>query len=250
MQMAHSPQSGEYPPPYIAGTRDDADELLQPVILVLVANFIYAQTSERPPLFELSRGVTESSDGGSPISLKRLTHGVRTTTRGTPRVTQRSRSIFELKHLGPVLSKGFPYCLDAASRSTVGNLALKAFSFPRRGFKIVRTEPVEEDGLPKGYKARRRSVREAEVVFEVSRKDRHYEWADPDGKRIAVEDESDGRHRLIVTASVTRRTMDALVGSWCLRIWCDTIESSHGSGSWKGLTTNVRKAREVLPKFW
>ncbi|KAI1490478.1 hypothetical protein F5X96DRAFT_636098 [Biscogniauxia mediterranea] len=235
--MAHFPQGGEFPPPYHnADARGDPDdELLRPVILVLAANLVYAQASGGPPLFELSRGVAESPDSGSPISLKRLTHSVRTTARGLPRAAQRSRVLFELKHLGPVLSKGFPYCLDAASRAAIGNLALKAVSFPRRGFKVVRTEPVtDDDGLPKGYKARRRSLKEAEVIFEVSPKERHYEWIDADGKRIAAEDETDGQHRLIVTASLTRKTMDALVASWCLRIWHDNLESNHEAGSWKG----------------
>ncbi|KAK3943803.1 hypothetical protein QBC46DRAFT_338148 [Diplogelasinospora grovesii] len=41
-----------------------------------------------------------------------------------------------------------------------------------------------------------------------------------DGKgAIAVEDEGEDQHRLIVTASLKRETMDALVALWCCRIW-------------------------------
>ncbi|KAI0012633.1 hypothetical protein F4779DRAFT_16161 [Xylariaceae sp. FL0662B] len=243
-----STTQGDSPPPYIMTSHNEADELLQPVILTLSENFIRAQSANDTPLYELSRDIGRSSGGEAQVSLGRLIHRVRTNVDGTPRVTHRNRRIFELKHLPPVLSKGFPYCLDAVSQASIGNLALKTTHFPRPGFKVVRIKPEKEGGFPKGYRARRKSLKEVELVFEILKKQGHYEWISPDGNRIAVEEETEDRYRLIVTAPVTRKMMDAMIGSWCLRIWRDSVELNHGSRN--KIRSEVRSTREVLPRWW
>ncbi|KAI1206144.1 uncharacterized protein F4807DRAFT_453575 [Annulohypoxylon truncatum] len=229
--MASPPlEDDDSPPPYVVGNHNDAGEILQPVILVLTGHFIRAQSVGGTPLYELSRDIRTSSTSEAQlaqVSLERLIHNVRVSANGTPRVLHRNRHIFELKHLPPVISTGFPYCLEATSRHALGNLALKSPSFPRSTFKIVRINEEKGDGLPKGYKARKESLKGGEMIFEIVRKRGHYEWMSPEGNRIAVEDETDGNHRLIVTAPVMRRTMDAMMGSWCLRIWRDSIKSNH-----------------------
>lgn len=227
--MATLPLDEEDPPPYITENHNEAEELLQPVILVLVGQSIRAQSADGTPMYELSRDIkrTSTSEGWlAQVSLERLVHNVRVSANGTARVSQRNKHIFDLKHLPPVLSTGFPYCLDAMSRNTMGNLAIKSASFPRSGFKVVRIKPEKEDGFPKGYNARRESLKEGEVIFEVLRKRNHYEWMRSDGDRIALEDETEDEHRLIVTAPVTRKTMDAMIGSWCLKVWRDSIKSN------------------------
>ncbi|KAI0843609.1 hypothetical protein F5Y06DRAFT_7453 [Hypoxylon sp. FL0890] len=249
--MATSPLEADDPPPYIAGSCNEAEEIVQPVILVLAGHYIRAQTADGTPLYELSRDVRASSTSEAllaQVSLERLIHNVRVSASGMPRVSQRSKHIFELKHLPSVISTGYPYCLDAMSRQTIGNLALKSASFPRSGFKIVKIQPGKQDGFPKGYRARRESLKEGEMIFEILKKRGHYEWMHPDGNRIAVDDDTDGQHRLIVTAPVTRKTMDAMIGGWCLRIWRDSIKSNNEPG--KALKTEVRSSREVLPRWW
>lgn len=265
--MATSPPPGaDHPPPYATGRRNDAEDIIQPVILIHVGHFIRAQTLDGPALYQLSRDVRHSSTGEAQlaqVSLERLVHTVRVSSDGTPRASQRGRHIFELKHLPSVLSTGFPYCLDAASRGALGNLALRsASSFPPRSggsLKVVKVRPEakrgneRDDAFPKGYKARRESLREAELVFEVARKkqgQRYYEWTGPDGARLAVEDETeDGQlARLVVMAPVTRKTMDAIVGSWCLRMWRDSIKSARSPEN--AFKTEVRSGREILPRWW
>ncbi|KAI1388577.1 uncharacterized protein F4822DRAFT_429196 [Hypoxylon trugodes] len=251
--MASSPSLPEDddPPPYIAGNRNDADEILQPTILILAGQFIRAQSADGTPLYELSRDVRASPTSDTllaQVSLERLIHNVRMNSDGTPRVLHRSKHIFELKHLPSVISTGFPFCLDSKSRNTIGNIALKAASFPRSGCKIVKVRPEKEDGFPKGYNARRESLREEEVVFEVVKKRDHYEWLGPDGNRIAIEDKVEGEHKLIVTTPVRRKTMDAMIGSWCLRIWRDGIKSNRDI--WRPFKVEARTSREVLPNWW
>ncbi|KAI0880100.1 uncharacterized protein GGS22DRAFT_175883 [Annulohypoxylon maeteangense] len=249
--MASSPLEDDDPPPYVVGNRNDAGEILQPAILVLTGHFIRAQTVDGTPLYELSRDIQASSTTEAQlaqVSLERLIHNVRVSANGTPRVLHRTRHIFELKHLPPVISTGFPYCLDAASRHALGNLALKCPSFPRSTFKVVRINEETGDGLPKGYKARKESLKEGETIFEIHKKRGHYEWMSPEGSRIAVEDETEDHHRLIVTAPVMRKMMDAMIGSWCLRIWRDSMKSNHQPRG--ALKTQVRSAREILPTWW
>ncbi|XXG97440.1 hypothetical protein Hte_003741 [Hypoxylon texense] len=278
--MATSPPPGaDHPPPYATGRRNDAEDIIQPVILIHVGHFIRAQTFDGTPLYQLSRDVRHSSTGEAQlaqVSLERLVHTVRVGPDGTPRATQRGRHIFELKHLPSVLSTGFPYCLDAASRSAMGNLALKSTaSFPRPGgqqqqrLKVVRVRPEprrrddDDEFFPKGYRARRESRRaaEAETVFEVARpkRGRYYEWrsgpggpggGSGSGARLAVEDETeDGQlARLVVLAPVARKTLDAMVGSWCLRMWRDSIKSARSPQN--AFKTEVRSGREILPRFW
>ncbi|KAI1652308.1 uncharacterized protein F4817DRAFT_322841 [Daldinia loculata] len=242
----------EDPPPYIPENRNDGDDVLQPAIFVLDGHYIRAQTADGAPLYELSRDVRRSPTSEAQlaqVTLERLIRNVRISTNGTPRVIHRSRHIFKLKHLPPVISTGFPYVLDAISRHAIGNLALKPASFPRSGYKVVKTKPEKESGFPKGYRARKESLKGDEVIFDILKKRDHYEWMHPiDGSRIAVEDEMENQHRLIVTTPITRKMMDAMVASWTLRIWRDGMKS-HGEPR-KALKTEVPSVREVLPRWW
>ncbi|KAI1342571.1 hypothetical protein F5Y15DRAFT_309071 [Xylariaceae sp. FL0016] len=252
--MDASPEESGDPPPYAFRTRDGRDEVLPPVILVLDGTVIRAQSAGTRPLFELSRDIIDGSSGvTTPILLKRLIYKVRTTRNGTPREAQRGQPLFQLQHLGRVLSKGYPWCLEATSRSSVGNLALKTVALHRSRLKVVRTASVEGHGLPKGYVARRKSLKDAELVFDIVEKENRYEWSNGEGERVAVEDCFDGRCRLLVLAPLTRQTMDALVGSWCLRLWRATEESTKGEATSLvkfAVPLNVRKAREILPRYW
>ncbi|RYP00046.1 hypothetical protein DL764_006622 [Monosporascus ibericus] len=224
--MATSPSVAENPPPYITADQNEADEVVQPVILVLTGLCICAETSGMTRLYELSQDIRQPSHGESKVSLSRVAWNVRTNADGTPRLTQRNRHIFDLKHLPSLLLKGFPYSLDPVSRSAAGKLGLKTLPFPRSGFKMVRLEPENGEGLPKGYKAMRRSDREAGTVFEIRKKRGHYEWIGPDGCRLAVEDDVADERKLIITAPTSRATADAMVASWSLRIWHNSIESN------------------------
>ncbi|KAK7755165.1 hypothetical protein SLS62_002980 [Diatrype stigma] len=282
-----SPGAENAPPPYANANQVDGEaeeEIVQPVILVLSKRFIHAQskssfrlsgTGDRGgggapiPLYELSHDITQSSDGETKVELSRLVPSVRMSTMngsGTPRVAHRSSHIYDLKRLPPLLADGFPYCLDAVSRSQRrwsssksaaaavcgGKLGLKTSSFPLRAevVKIVRLgsekeREKEKEGsgiFPKGYKAMRKTSggsSSGNSVFESRKAHDHYEWIGPDGNRIAVEDsaaaaatdDDDGngeRIRLIVTTPLPRVTMDALVASWCLKTWRDRIELSIG----------------------
>lgn len=68
--------------------------------------------------------------------------------------------------------------------------------------------------------------KDAKPLFQIQPKENGAEWMDGDGKAIAVEDRSDeGQHKLIITASLHRETVDALVALWCGRVWQYSAEN-------------------------
>lgn len=52
-----------------------------------------------------------------------------------------------------------------------------------------------------------------------------YTWFDPDGTQIAVEEQKGSRRTLDTTVPMRREVRDALVATWCLKVWHDTAES-------------------------
>ncbi|KAI0181730.1 hypothetical protein GGR52DRAFT_584226 [Hypoxylon sp. FL1284] len=265
-----SPGAEYDPPPYAAGgssttRRNDAEDVVQPVILIHAGQYVRARTAGGAALYQLSRDVRRSATSESQlaqVTLERLVHVVRGGGRAPQ---QRARAVFELTHTPSVLATGFPYSLEPASRSALGRLALRgpagasALALPgtdaAAGLRVVRIRPEaarprRDDQFPKGYRARRGSLfREAELVFDVARTRGRYEWRGADGARLAVEDLTDDGElaRLVLLAPVTRRVLDAMVASWCLRMWRASIRSDHSPLS---ALKEVRSNREILPRWW
>ncbi|KAL4741359.1 hypothetical protein BDV11DRAFT_72864 [Aspergillus similis] len=48
---------------------------------------------------------------------------------------------------------------------------------------------------------------------------------------MAVEGKEDGRYRLSVTRKMSQELRDALVATWLLRLWHDTVESKQAEGN-------------------
>lgn len=228
------------PPPPASGD----DGLVQPAILVMGKLSVHAQTLEGPALYELSRDVRRSSEGETKVEFSRVDRVVRngSSPNAAPRIMLRHRPLFDLKRLTPLLADGFPYRMEAASRHASGRYTIGTLSFPRSGVKIMRLadESSSSSGGDQGVVqvkgitglSLRRSHRApvAGVIFEaVHRRHGHSEWVDAaDGshRRIAVEDETaDGELQLTVTAPLERAVVDALVASWCLRVWYNCVES-------------------------
>ena len=233
----------------VAGTADD--ELVPPAILVMGKLTIHAQTADGTPLYELSRDVRRSSEGETRVEFSRLDHVVRATDGAAPRVARRARHLFDFRRVIPLLAEGFPYRMHATARGG-GSYAIRRLTFPRSGFKVVR--PAFRDdhhgnksgGLPKGWRPRPSGAApEVDVAFEVVvRRHGHSEWVDgADGRRLAVEDETaDGDLQLAVIAPLPRPVLDALVASWCLKVWYVCIESAP--------KIKMRKSRSLLFSFF
>jgi hypothetical protein len=237
------------PPPYSVKERYDGSDMVEAVILVLGKTFIHAECAANVPLYQLSRDLGGLGDTELSVAVSSLYHKVRVDSDGTPHLRRRTRHIFDLKHLPPAISPNFTYCLDWTARKAADSyLALKTPSGFHRGggLKLVRTKPKKEDGFPKGYHARRRSVKEVGQVFEVQSRDGALVWADAKGKAVAVENHDDGQQKLMVVAPLSRETLDALVGGWCLRIWHDLVKAKHASQGWREWKSLVRYGMSPL----
>ena len=225
-----------------AATGPTDEQLVQPAILVMGKLTVHAQTADGTPLYELSRDVRRSSEGETHVEFSRLDHVVRAsaTAAGGPRVSHRTRHLFDFRRVPPVLAEGFPYRMDATARGG-DSYAIRALTFPRSGVKVVRPAfrhnpfahsggggTSKSDETPKGWMARATGTAvETGVAFEaVVRRHGRSEWVDGgDGRRLAVEDETaDGDLQLTVIAALPRPVLDALVASWCLKVWYDCIE--------------------------
>lgn len=255
-QLLHPPAYYDEEGRSIVGTNThEEDDLLQPVILIMAGRFVHPESARASPLYELSQDVDRLSGAYSTHTLERLEHGVAITARNVPRITRRRRRVYNLKHVSPALSPNFPFQAEALSRRCLGNLGLcrpaAALHVPyfQTGEGSSRVVLLKErsdggGGLPKGYNAYRHGEMEAGQVFEFQQQRRRqwqrsqrkrggdsngsngscgsYEWAMADGGPLAIEDDADGQHKLVVTSAVTRQTMDALVACWCLRLVSST----------------------------
>lgn len=221
------------PPSY-----DEVVDVCQPTILILAGQSIHAESADSAPLYRLNRGVTSLTHATQNVEFQRVQYSVKTTPDGEPTVKPRERHVYNLKHNHKVPggydswpSESPNFHIESVSSSTkeAGTLGLKKSRFPGR--KQWRVLPVDRSGKnsKKGF-GLPTFVKDAKPVFEVTHKAVGYEWTDGEGKPVAVEDEGEDTHRLIVTASLPRKTLDALVALWCCRMWqysADNTEPIH-----------------------
>lgn len=238
--------SADRPPLY-----DEVIDVCEPTILILAGQSIHAESADSAPLYQVNRGIASLTHATHNVEFQRVQYSVKTTSGGEPAVKPRDRHIYNLKHDHKVPggydkwpSESPNYLIESVSSTTreAGNLGLKRSRFPGR--KQWRVLPVDMSGKKSKHDYGLPTfIKDAEPVFEINFKKAGYEWTDGEGKAVAVEDEGDDTHRLIVTASLPRKTLDALVALWCCRMWqhsADNTESiypglqskyNRGSGS-------------------
>lgn len=228
--------SADTPPSY-----DDVIDVCEPTILILAGQSIHAESADSAPLYQLNRGVAGLTHVTQNVEFHRVQYSVKTRSGGEPAVKPRERHIYNLKHehkvpggLEPWPSESPNYYIESVSSTTkeAGTLGLKKSLFPgRKKWRVLRVDLSGKNskydyGLPTFAK-------DAEPVFEVNHRKAGYEWTDGEGKAVAVEDEGDDTHRLIVTASLPRKTLDALVALWCCRLW--QYSADHTDGIHQGM---------------
>ncbi|KAI0428956.1 hypothetical protein F5Y09DRAFT_343165 [Xylaria sp. FL1042] len=192
-------ETTDRPPPYTETVASSStDDVIQPTILVLAGQTIHAETASCAPLYHHDRGIASLSRATSKVTLERVERSVRTSIDNEPSLRDRRRYVFTLERSWTVYNTLPP--IKARLRSMFTALPV---DIAGRDNKL---------GLP-GF------TKDAQPLFELRRRDGRWEWADKDGNAVAVEDESDDIHRLIVTATLPRMTVDALVALWCCRLW-------------------------------
>lgn len=223
------------PPPYSEQAENPVEEPVDHLILILEGQSIYAESAANPPLYTLSHDLAELSESASLVKLERLDRTVRTSPNGAPKTICRARHIYNMQHLPRVMSTKFPFALTAMSRKvSARNVGLRKSARFGQEFKAVKTKMIELSGdkFPKGYKARRSSEKELEQIYGVRRRKNTYEWLAATKLLLATEDEQDGQHRLLLASPLSRESMDALVGCWCLRLWHTHLSNRKQGGRW------------------
>ncbi|KAJ9165553.1 hypothetical protein NKR19_g272 [Coniochaeta hoffmannii] len=206
-------------PPYAeAVSHTAADDLLQPVILVLDGQSIYAESDPTINLYEVNRGIT---------SLGRATLNVKFTRidRSAGNANPRPKHIYDLHHTPSLVrvpsthaAEYFIEALAAPARRLLGHL----------GFRTTHGIPKDWAALPvdmRGWSELHYPpfVAGAAPVFEAHHREGVCRWTDGDGRDVAVEYDSDRQCRLLVTAPLPRETRDALVALWCCRLWQQSV---------------------------
>lgn len=52
-----------------------------------------------------------------------------------------------------------------------------------------------------------------------------YTWTDSDGSQVAVKEQKGSQRTLDIAVPMRREVRDAIVATWCLKVWHDTAES-------------------------
>ncbi|POS77677.1 hypothetical protein DHEL01_v203932 [Diaporthe helianthi] len=242
--------SADTPPLY-----DEVVDICQPTILILAGQSIHAETADSAPLYQLNRGIASLTHATQTVELQRVQYSVKTTPGGAPAVRPRDRHIYNLRHKHKVPggldswpSESPNFYIESVSSSTkeAGTLGLKRSRFPgRKQWRVLRVDrsgrnSKNDFGLPTFFKGVR-------PVFEISHnKAAGYEWTDGEGRAVAIEDEGEDTHRLIVTASLPRQSLDALVALWCCRIWQFSADNAESIYPTMQNTTIVRSIWPVM----
>ncbi|KAI4859294.1 hypothetical protein F4820DRAFT_467160 [Hypoxylon rubiginosum] len=227
-QAATQAETPDLPPSYseaASASPDPANETLEPIILVLAGQTIHAETASTAPLYHLDRGIESLSRATFKVTLERVERAVRTSPENEPSLRDYRRHVYTLEQTWTTPLYTLPsscprFFARAVSRRALGHVGLKKAGLLRSAVKALPVDVAgrgNELGVP-GF------VRDARPLFELRRKDGRWEWAGRDGGAVAVEDDGEGTHRLIVTAPLLRETLDALVALWCCRLWESSAE--------------------------
>ncbi|KAI1270306.1 hypothetical protein F5Y18DRAFT_9711 [Xylariaceae sp. FL1019] len=221
------PESSSGPPSYAEAPAHGPtpDDVIPPTILVLAGQTIHAESASSIPLYHLDRGITSLSRATTKVTFERVEHAVRTSVDNEPSLRDRRRHVFTLERSWTVYDKmpstSPKFFARAVSRRVLGHVGLKK-SRLRSAFTAYPVDTagsVENGGLAA-------FVKDAEPVFKLAKRNSRWEWNDRGDGAIAFEDEGDDTHRLIVTASMPRVEVDALVALWCCRLWEFSADST------------------------
>ncbi|KFA61694.1 hypothetical protein S40285_03472 [Stachybotrys chlorohalonatus IBT 40285] len=220
----NSEGSAEQPPAY---AESSPDEIIPPATLHIAGRFIHCSDPNSPPLYQLSHIVGYLSGADRSVTLERLDYTIKTQD-GMPKVSSRSRHIYDLKHPPALWFPTFVYYAESMSRQSLGSVGL-AMYHPK---KLSSTKAFR---VHRAAHRPNKTLVEKELLFTaVPTKDSAvlFEWSDAQGQLIAREVEEDNFVRLIVGAAMGKRLRDALVASWVSRIWWELSLGNYRTHNW------------------
>ncbi|KAI1098114.1 hypothetical protein F4804DRAFT_325637 [Jackrogersella minutella] len=218
--------SKDLPPPYEAETQGSPKDILDPATFVLTGRSVVSDTTPNTPIYQMNWSVTSIPQKGSSVIFERVEDDLPLEAKNVTSIEQLgSRQIFYLAHpAGAQYQTDSPaYYLTSVTPESPGNISLEASQsrFQKTEFKML---------LSKGKTWLDKPLfnRSPELLFKAKPRwmGGCYTWSDSSGRQLAYEDDKGGQHKLLVTMPIAKDIRDALVATWCLRLWYETAEST------------------------
>ncbi|EFQ35732.1 uncharacterized protein GLRG_10887 [Colletotrichum graminicola M1.001] len=238
--MARSAANADLPPEYAA---DGAAvrERLPPDTLRLAGRSIHSATSrdmDAPGRYELNHQMDFLRETDRLVEFSRIDYAIKRQAGGNaaaaassvPEITSQPRHAFNLERPPAILQEAFPYYIKPVSRSGLGNIGLK---FTRIGKSVCKAWRV---GRRRATSGKDRDTLEYEargLLFDVRRNNDVLDWFDGAKNRVAVEYSNDNMYSLNVLVPMDQAMRDALVASWCVKLWNDLAVKFHERRNWK-----------------
>lgn len=218
-----------------AGGPNVAD-ILEPAVLLLRGQRGVFKAAPEAQLYELSREVTSNPQKNSSIIFERVEDAQPTEANRTGPGRQQKRPIFYLAHpAGAEFQTDTPayYITSVSQEGTLGNIGLRSTKplLQRPEFEVVLSAAGTAADKPLFDE-------NPKVIFNMKPKmlSGRYTWVDSDGNQIAVEEQKGGQRTLDITVPMRREVRDAIVATWCLKVWHDTAESPQAKKDGKSHT--------------
>lgn len=202
-------------------------EMLEPSVLLLSGQHVISKASPEVPLYETSRDVTSIPQENSSIIFERVERTNSSEADRDNTENEQKRHIFYLAHpLGAQFQTDTPvyYITSVPREEAIGNISLRCnksrlkrleFEVKLSAARTAADKPLFDEN--------------ARVLFSIRPKGLagRWTWLDSDGSQVAVEERKGSQPTLDITVSMEREMRDALVATWCLKVWYDTAESPH-----------------------
>ncbi|KAF9871788.1 hypothetical protein CkaCkLH20_10722 [Colletotrichum karsti] len=226
------PPTGDLPPSYREGSPSSKEDLVPAGTLLLAGTTIFnAGAAATPPLYELTYAVGHLRESYTKVSFYRYEHKVserpqEDASNPGPRITSRKKHIFDLRRDPNIMYSSMPYHLECVSRSGLANLGLQSYNHvTSKGVRAVRVTKAKVNA----------ELEAGEKVFEAKKRgEGRHEWRDKtDGDTVvAHETAENGIYKLQIVIPMARDKRDALVATWCLRLWREIAMSKVEPLSW------------------
>ena len=222
----------DLPPRYEDVAEGSSEQVLGQATFIFAGDSVVCETTAgTAPAYKLSWDVTAIPPKGTSVIFERVDPRLPEKVEGEALAEHQTEHLFYLAHpAGAQYQTDKPAyyitCSTAERGAALGNISLEATSkkapFQRTEFRALLHAGRSADDSPLFADAA-----SAEPLFDARPKwvGGRYVWADSGGAEVAQEEEKDGQHRLAVTTPMARGIRDALVATWCLRLWHNTAES-------------------------
>ncbi|KAK2037763.1 hypothetical protein LZ31DRAFT_159860 [Colletotrichum somersetense] len=260
--MTRSAANADLPPEYAA---DGAAvrERLPPDTLRLAGRSIHSAASrsvDAPGRYELNHQMDFLRETDRLVEFSRIDYAVRRQAAAAvgdqvvPEITSQPRHAFNLERPPAILQEAFPYYIKPVSRSGLGNIGLRFTKIGKsvcKAWRVGRRRRAASSasagaGAGKEYEALEYEARG--LLFDVRRNNDVLDWFDGAGARVAVEYARDDIYSLNVLVAMDQAMRDALVASWCVKLWNDLAVKFHRRRTWKDVKHIMQTCTAGLPK--